>query len=149
MTQSFTCFNEQAHERHGIELTWSPEVLDVLADGYNIRYGARSLKHEVRKWLSVLVTETIVTRNSFKTWRPNTKFYIVPFHKQVDRRVVNQLAAAFEQQLIKKGTRVHIGVGEIDSQQPTIKLQVLDDKGQPTPDPSTNPSNIQYSWQPS
>ena len=37
----------QASERHGIELTWSPEVLDVLADGYNIRYGARSLKHEV------------------------------------------------------------------------------------------------------
>jgi len=31
-----------------MELTWSPEVLDVLADGYNIRYGARSLKHEVR-----------------------------------------------------------------------------------------------------
>lgn len=37
----------QAAERHGIELTWSTEVLDVLADGYNIRYGARSLKHEV------------------------------------------------------------------------------------------------------
>jgi len=38
---------QQASERHGIDLTWSPEVLDVLADGYNIRYGARSLKHEV------------------------------------------------------------------------------------------------------
>lgn len=40
--------HQQAHKRHGIVLTWSPEVLDVLADGYNIRYGARSLKHEVR-----------------------------------------------------------------------------------------------------
>lgn len=38
---------QQAAERHRIELTWSPEVVDILADGYNIRYGARSLKHEV------------------------------------------------------------------------------------------------------
>lgn len=103
----------KAWARHGIELTWSPEVLDILADGYNIRYGARSLKHEV------------------------------------DRRVVNQLAASFEQQLIKKGSRVHLRVGEMDAQQPTIRLQVLDDKGRPPPELSVNPSDIQYNWQPS
>lgn len=37
----------QAKERHSIELTWEREVLDILADGYNVKYGARSLKHEV------------------------------------------------------------------------------------------------------
>ena len=37
----------QALKRHGIELSWEREVLDVLADGYNVKYGARSLKHEV------------------------------------------------------------------------------------------------------
>lgn len=63
--------------------------------------------------------------------------------------MVNQLAASFEQQLIKKGSRVHLRVGEMDAQQPTIRLQVLDDKGRPPPEPSANPSDIQYNWQPS
>lgn len=67
----------------------------------------------------------------------------------MDRRVVNQLAAAFEQQMIKKGSRVHIMVGEMDAQQPTIKLQVLDDQGKPPPNPAAVPSDIQYNWQPS
>ena len=126
--------HQQAAERHGIELTWSSEVLDVLADGYNIRYGARSLKHEVRKSKSITIQIIQCQQNI-----PNL---------QVDRRVVNQLAAAFEQQLIKKGSRVHLKVGEVDSQQPTIKLQVLDDKGQAPPDSLANPSDIQYTWQP-
>ena len=34
-------------ERHSIDLTWEREALDVLADGYNVKYGARSIKHEV------------------------------------------------------------------------------------------------------
>lgn len=29
-------------------MTWDREVLDVLADGYDVHYGARSIKHEVR-----------------------------------------------------------------------------------------------------
>lgn len=37
----------QAKEKHSIELRWDPMVLDVLADGYNVYYGARSIKHEV------------------------------------------------------------------------------------------------------
>jgi len=61
--------------------------------------------------------------------------------------VVNQLAAAFEQQLIKKGSRIYLRVDEMDAQQPTIKLQVLDDKGQSPPDTPANPSDIQYNWQ--
>ena len=39
----------QARERHSIALSWDREVLDVLADGYNVKYGARSLQHEVSK----------------------------------------------------------------------------------------------------
>ena len=31
-----------------MNLSWDPKVLDVLADGYNIRYGARSIRDEVR-----------------------------------------------------------------------------------------------------
>lgn len=50
----------RAKERHMIELKWDKEVLSVLADGYDVHYGARSIKYEV------------------------------------ERRVVNQLAAAHE-----------------------------------------------------
>jgi len=50
----------RAKERHMIELKWDREVLSVLVDGYDIHYGARSIKYEV------------------------------------ERRVVNQLAAAHE-----------------------------------------------------
>ena len=30
-----------------MEVKFDPVVLDVLADGYNVHYGARSIKHEV------------------------------------------------------------------------------------------------------
>ena len=29
-------------------MSWDREVLDVLADGYDVHYGARSIKHEAR-----------------------------------------------------------------------------------------------------
>lgn len=38
----------QAKARHNITLLWDREVMDVLADGYNLHYGARSIKHEVK-----------------------------------------------------------------------------------------------------
>jgi ATP-dependent Clp protease ATP-binding subunit ClpB len=40
---------EKAKKRHNITLTWSPDVVDVLVEGYNIRYGARSIKYEVER----------------------------------------------------------------------------------------------------
>ena len=40
---------DRAMKRHGIELTWDRSALDVLADGYNIYYGARSIKYEVER----------------------------------------------------------------------------------------------------
>ncbi|XP_043261867.1 caseinolytic peptidase B protein homolog [Colletes gigas] len=56
----------RAKERHLIELKWDREVLSVLADGYDVHYGARSIKYEV------------------------------------ERRVVNQLAAAHERGQLEK-----------------------------------------------
>lgn len=41
------CYLAQAKDRHEMELTWDVEVLEVLADGYDVHYGARSIKHEV------------------------------------------------------------------------------------------------------
>ncbi|XP_015116997.1 caseinolytic peptidase B protein homolog [Diachasma alloeum] len=57
---------KRARDRHMIELKWDREVLSALADGYDVHYGARSIKYEV------------------------------------ERRVVNQLAAAHERGQITK-----------------------------------------------
>ncbi|XP_041576364.2 mitochondrial disaggregase isoform X1 [Taeniopygia guttata] len=71
---------KKAKARHNITLQWDREVMDVLADGYNLHYGARSIKHEV------------------------------------ERRVVNQLAAAYEQDLLPQGCTLRIIVEDSDKQ---------------------------------
>ncbi|GIY01799.1 caseinolytic peptidase B protein homolog [Caerostris darwini] len=64
----------KAKERHNIILTWDTVLLETVCEGYDVHYGARSIKHEV------------------------------------ERRVINPLAAAHEKQLIGKGQTVHITV---------------------------------------
>ena len=51
-------WSKHAKDRHGISLLWkTPEVLTILADGYNIHYGARSIKYEVdRRVVGLLAT---------------------------------------------------------------------------------------------
>ncbi|XP_045492326.1 caseinolytic peptidase B protein homolog [Colias croceus] len=40
---------DKARERHSVELRWEGGVLGALADGYDVHYGARSIKHEVER----------------------------------------------------------------------------------------------------
>ncbi|XP_053599924.1 mitochondrial disaggregase-like [Plodia interpunctella] len=40
---------EKARSRHAVELRWEGGVLGALADGYDVHYGARSIKHEVER----------------------------------------------------------------------------------------------------
>jgi hypothetical protein len=47
----------QASKRHRIKLLWSKEVLDVLADGYSVKYGARSIHHEVNDYYNVMKSD--------------------------------------------------------------------------------------------
>jgi len=39
----------RAKLKHSIDLSWDKSVLSLLADGYNVYYGARSIKHEVER----------------------------------------------------------------------------------------------------
>lgn len=39
----------KAKEKHDIDLIWDKRVEHYLADGYNVYYGARSIKHEVER----------------------------------------------------------------------------------------------------
>lgn len=80
---------EKARTRHGITMTWEPEVVDVLADGYNIRYGARSIKYEV------------------------------------ERKVVNLIAKANENDEVLDGGRVHLVVDKsIDKKHRICRLEI-------------------------
>ncbi|KAI9273410.1 P-loop containing nucleoside triphosphate hydrolase protein [Helicostylum pulchrum] len=86
---------EKARSRHGITMTWEPEVVDVLADGYNIRYGARSIKYEV------------------------------------ERKVVNLIAKANENDEVLDGGRVHLVVDKsMDKKERMCKLEIPERGGE-------------------
>ncbi|NXV86497.1 CLPB protein, partial [Calonectris borealis] len=91
---------KKAKARHNITLLWDREVMDVLADGYNLHYGARSIKHEV------------------------------------ERRVVNQLAAAYEQDLLPRGCTLRIAVEDSDKQ----LLKTRDDSSSPGEEKKKTPT---------
>lgn len=79
----------QADNKHKIKLEWDRSVESALADGYDVNYGARSIKYEV------------------------------------ERRVINQLAAAHENGLIGEGSTVHVSaIWPDNSDVPHIKLKV-------------------------
>jgi len=42
-------WSTRAKMKHGIELLWDKSVLSLLSEGYNVYYGARSIKHEVER----------------------------------------------------------------------------------------------------
>ena len=61
-------WNEKSLERHRVELKWSPAVLEAVAKGYDMRYGARSIKYEIDRSCIAAVAKAhekgIVTRGA-------------------------------------------------------------------------------------
>lgn len=49
VTKELNFWAKQAQNKHEIELEWDHNVIDVLADGYDVHYGARSIKYEVER----------------------------------------------------------------------------------------------------
>ncbi|XP_053363390.1 caseinolytic peptidase B protein homolog isoform X1 [Clarias gariepinus] len=109
---------KKAKQRHDITLLWDRAVLELLIRGYNLHYGARSIKHEV------------------------------------ERRVVNQLAAAYEQELLPKGCMLRLIVdGELGDEEeegrasPCLRLE-LEDKDRKTRKleirPPLNPEQVAF-----
>ncbi|CAG2198271.1 clpB [Mytilus edulis] len=48
VTKELHHWSEQAEKKHNMKLLWDHNVVDILADGYDVHYGARSIKYEVR-----------------------------------------------------------------------------------------------------
>ncbi|KAJ8946693.1 hypothetical protein NQ318_006950 [Aromia moschata] len=89
VSRELQCWAQRAKDKHKIEIKWDRSVESALADGYDVSYGARSIKYEV------------------------------------ERRVVNQLAAAHEKGIIGKGSTVQIfALWPENSETPEIKLKV-------------------------
>ncbi|GLV35763.1 torsin [Carabus blaptoides fortunei] len=90
VNRELECWAQRARDKHKIDLTWDRDVAAALADGYDVNYGARSIKYEV------------------------------------ERRVVNQLAAAHESGYIGNGCSVHVLTqwSDVDPQSSKIKLRV-------------------------
>ncbi|KAI8990078.1 P-loop containing nucleoside triphosphate hydrolase protein [Pilobolus umbonatus] len=84
---------EKARTRHGITITWDSEVVDVLAGGYNIRYGARSIKYEV------------------------------------ERKLVNLIAKANENDDVLDGGRIHVTVDKSLDKEHRVCMIEIQDKG--------------------
>lgn len=63
-SENIFAYFEQANKKHGIDLTWEDDVLSILADGYNVHYGARSIKHEVGAVLSQFIFKNGLDRIS-------------------------------------------------------------------------------------
>ncbi|XP_010180034.1 PREDICTED: caseinolytic peptidase B protein homolog, partial [Mesitornis unicolor] len=94
VNKELTFWAKKAKARHNITLMWDREVMDVLADGYNLHYGARSIKHEV------------------------------------ERRVVNQLAAAYHRDVAGRETAKPPppppAPGTQKPKTPTLRLEIVD-----------------------
>ncbi|MBN3319040.1 CLPB protein, partial [Atractosteus spatula] len=94
VSKELSFWAKKAKQRHNITLLWDQEVMDLLAGGYNLHYGARSIKHEV------------------------------------ERRVVNQLAAAYEQELLPRGCTLRLSVDSSvesgsEGRGPSLRLEIV------------------------
>ncbi|XP_048838076.1 caseinolytic peptidase B protein homolog [Brienomyrus brachyistius] len=119
VSKELSFWAKKAKQRHNITLVWDRPVLDLLAGGYNLHYGARSIKHEV------------------------------------ERRVVNQVAAAYEQDLLPKGCTLRLSVdstADLGQQEghgaPSLRLEIVgEDSSSRKLDirPPLNPEEMGYS----
>lgn len=49
VTKELELWAARAKKKNNIEMTWDDKVIDVICKGYDVHYGARSIKHEVER----------------------------------------------------------------------------------------------------
>lgn len=72
VTRELDLWAKRAQDRHKILLTWDKQVIEVLTDGYNIHYGARSIKHEVER----RVVSMLATAHDSGQLKPNSEVHL-------------------------------------------------------------------------
>lgn len=98
VTKELQYWSEQAKKKHDISLVWDHNVVDVLADGYDVHYGARSIKYEVER-------------------RVVTQLAMAHERQLIEKGCVIRLSATNAEDLTK--------TDKSSVEPPTIKLQLL------------------------
>lgn len=49
VTKELNLWKNRAQTKHSIDLAWDEKVVEVMCKGYDVHYGARSLKHEIER----------------------------------------------------------------------------------------------------
>ncbi|KAJ1919117.1 hypothetical protein H4219_002166 [Mycoemilia scoparia] len=86
---------EKAQKRHGIKLVWTPELIDLIArDGYNIRYGARSIKHEIERRVVNQIAKAheldeVVENSTVKIYTENNTIRLKPMKSDSGKMGLN------------------------------------------------------------
>uniref|UniRef100_A0A914UIJ6 Caseinolytic peptidase B protein n=1 Tax=Plectus sambesii TaxID=2011161 RepID=A0A914UIJ6_9BILA len=73
-------WKKRAEKKHHITLSWDPNVVDVLSEGYNVHYGARSIKHEVDK----RVVNLLAHAQEHERIKPGSKVTITSNYSKTD-----------------------------------------------------------------
>ncbi|XP_055341567.1 caseinolytic peptidase B protein homolog [Paramacrobiotus metropolitanus] len=47
--KDLTFWKDRARRKHDVQLEWDAGLVEAIADGYNIHYGARSIRHEIER----------------------------------------------------------------------------------------------------
>lgn len=57
VTKELEFWAAKAKKKNSIDMTWDDKVIDVICKGYDIHYGARSIKHEVERRIINQISE--------------------------------------------------------------------------------------------
>lgn len=73
VTRELDLWSRRAAERHRIRISWDRNVIGVLANGYDVHYGARSIKYEVER----CVVNRLANAHENQLIMPGAKVHIV------------------------------------------------------------------------
>ncbi|XP_017490814.1 PREDICTED: caseinolytic peptidase B protein homolog, partial [Rhagoletis zephyria] len=73
VTRELELWKERAAIRHRISLSWDRNVIGVLANGYDVHYGARSIKYEVDR----RVVNKLASAHENRLMLPGAKVHVV------------------------------------------------------------------------
>ncbi|XP_041358486.1 caseinolytic peptidase B protein homolog [Gigantopelta aegis] len=110
VTKELDFWAQRAKKKHNIQLRWDHHVVDVLADGYDVHYGARSIKHEVeRRVISQLAMaherQLIDEGSVIKLTVPNSKDVLLK-SQDANRSVMEGTCGnIIRLQILKQGTK--------------------------------------------
>ncbi|XP_015758800.1 PREDICTED: caseinolytic peptidase B protein homolog [Acropora digitifera] len=112
VTRELDFWSKMALKRHDIHISWDREVIDVLADGYDVHYGARSIKPEVER----RVVDQLIDAQKRELISPGCSLHFTVDHTQghSGKSLGDDEAPTIKLQLIKEGNKkVDIDVGNL------------------------------------